>query len=89
MPITFDRQDKGYLDWIDGHQHGYVVNTYRNPHPGYLRLHRASCGTISGTPARGTTWTDGDFVKVCSESIQELDCRARREANGTLKPCGL
>jgi hypothetical protein len=25
--------DAGYLAWIDGHQHGFVVNTTRKPDP--------------------------------------------------------
>jgi hypothetical protein len=89
MAITFDRQDQAYLDWIDRHQHGFVVNAYRNLSPGYLRLHRASCGTISGIPARGSTWTDGDFVKVCSETIEDLRRWTGRETTGALTACKL
>ena len=87
MAITFDRQDEEYLSWVDGHRHGFVVNAYRNLNPGYLMLHRARCGTITGTPARGNTWTDGDFVKVCSETIRDLELWAQREAKGMLNPC--
>ena len=89
MVTTFDRDDKAYLDWVDHHHHGFVVNAYRNLNPGYLMFHRASFGTISGTPARGKTWTDGDFVKICSETIQGLELWAQRIANGTLNPCQL
>jgi hypothetical protein len=60
--------DAGYLAWIDGHQHGFVVNTFRKPDPRYLVLHRASCHTIRGKPARGHRWTTGDFIKACSET---------------------
>ena len=48
----FEDDDAGYLAWIDGHQHGFVVNTFRKPDPRYLFLHRASCGTIRGKTAR-------------------------------------
>src|SRR5215213_3150476 len=44
----FEDDDVGYLAWIDDHQHGFVVNTYRKPDPLYLILHRATCGTIRG-----------------------------------------
>jgi hypothetical protein len=29
----FEDDDAGYLAWIDGHQHGFVLNTYRKPDP--------------------------------------------------------
>ena len=87
MAIPFDRRDEAYLNWIDQHQHGFVVNAYRNLNPGYLMLHRASCGTISGTPAHGTTWTNGDFVKICAESAEDLRSWAQRKTAGTLTPC--
>jgi hypothetical protein len=89
MASLFDQQDEKYLDWIDFHQDGYVVNAYRNLAPNYLMLHRASCGTISGKPARGNTWTNGDFVKICSESIPDLESWARRDTTGSLTPCQL
>ena len=57
----FEGDDAGYLAWIDGHQHGFVVNTFRKPDPRYLVLHRASCGTIRGKPARGERWTTGEL----------------------------
>ena len=87
--MTFDHEDAAYQQWIDTHQDGFVVNCYRNLNPAYLMLHRARCGTISGQPARGNTWTTGEFVKVCSVDVEALERWARREANGTLKPCGL
>jgi hypothetical protein len=89
IAILFDRQDENYLDWIKGHQVGYVVNAYRNLDPSYLMLHRASCGTISGKPTRGNTWTNGDFVKVCSETVSDLELWARRDTTGSLTPCQL
>jgi uracil-DNA glycosylase family 4 len=67
MPTAFDRQDNAYLDWIEGHQHGHVVNTYRRPHPGYLMLHLARCGTGSGTLARHWCWPVWFNVSVCDK----------------------
>jgi hypothetical protein len=60
----FEDDDVRYLAWVDGHQRGFVVNTTRKPNPRYLSLHRASCGTIRGKPARGELWTTGEFIKV-------------------------
>ena len=88
MRIFLD-DDVGYHAWIDRHQHGFVVNATRNPDPRYLYLHRASCGTIRGKPARGDRWTTGDFIKACSETRTDLDQWARQIAGGALHPCGL
>jgi hypothetical protein len=45
--------------------------------PHDARLHLAHCETIRGIPARGDTFT-GDWIKVCSESLRELDSWAMR-----------
>ncbi len=50
----FEDDDDGYLHWLGTHPDLHVLNTARNPTPAYLVLHRATCHTISGTPARGT-----------------------------------
>ena len=65
--------DAGSLARVERHQHGFVVNSTRTPDPRYLILHRASCGTITGKPARGDRWTTGEFIKVCSETRAALD----------------
>ena len=52
-----------------------MLNAEREPKPAYLILHRVTCHTISGEPARGTQWTH-DFVKVCG-SRAELESYAR------------
>ncbi len=49
-------------------------------------LHRAGCGTITGKPARGTTFT-GEYAKVCGER-NELEEFARH-LGGHAQPCGL
>jgi hypothetical protein len=85
----FEDDDAGYLAWVERSQHGFVVNTFRKLDPRYLMLHRASCGTIRGKPARGDCWTTGDLIKVCAETRAELDHWARQIAGGELHPCGL
>jgi hypothetical protein len=81
--------DACYLAWVDGHQHGFVVNTYRKPDPRYLILHQASCGTIHGKPACGERWTTGYFIKACAENRAALDQWARQNVGGELHPCAL
>jgi hypothetical protein len=85
----FEGDDAGYLAWVEGNQHGFVVNTFRKPDPRYLMLHRASCHTIRGKPSRGDRWTTGEFMKACSETRTDLDHWARQIAGGELHPCGL
>ena len=82
----FTDDDRGYLDWIDHHPDGFVINTGRTPSAAYLMLHRASCGTITGQPARGATFT-GQYVKVCGER-DELE-KFSGHLGGHAQPCGL
>ncbi len=81
-----DRGDDGYLRWIDAHHHGYVINIQRSHNPRDARLHTAICQTITGTPARGSAFV-GDWVKVCSASLAELDDWAMRETGSALQRC--
>jgi hypothetical protein len=62
--LKFVDDDQGYLDWVSRHSDLFVINTYRSPKATYLRLHRASCLTISGAPTNGRHWTKS-YVKVC------------------------
>jgi hypothetical protein len=82
----FVDDDRGYLDWVDHHPDSFVINTGRTPSAAYLMLHRASCGTITGEPARGTTFT-GEYAKVCGErnELEEFACHL----GGHAQPCGL
>jgi hypothetical protein len=60
----FVDDDPGYLGWVARHPDGFVINTGRTATASYLMLHRSDCGTITGGPARGSTFT-GEYVKVC------------------------
>jgi hypothetical protein len=82
----FVDDDAGYLDWLEHHPDNFVINTSRTPSAAYLVLHRASCGTITGQPARGTTFT-ADYIKVCGER-NELEDYASH-LGGRTQPCGL
>jgi len=79
----FVDDDAGYLRWIDAHPDGFVINTYRKPNASYLMLHKARCWTIRGDKR----WT-GDYIKICSESPDDLREWALREVGGTPSPCG-
>jgi hypothetical protein len=86
--IEIPKYDRDYLRWLAEHRNGYVVNCYKPPKPTYLMLHIATCYTINGTPARGKTWVEGGFDKMCSESVVELRHWAENTVGGPLHPCG-
>ncbi|WP_309112724.1 hypothetical protein [Saccharothrix sp.] len=83
---TFMDDDAGYERWLAGHPDLFVVNAERTPRPSYLVLHRATCRTIGGTPARGARWT-ADYIKVCGSRV-DLEAFAR-EVGGAARACGL
>jgi len=67
----FWQDEAGYRRWLGAHPTGYVINCDRKPKDSYIMLHRATCETISGKPARGDTLTS-PYMKVCAESRQAL-----------------
>ena len=72
--------------WAD-HSRGYVINIERTYNPRDVRIHAAYCATITGTPARGDTFT-GDWIKVCSRSLTELGNWAKQHTGAVVKRCG-
>ena len=82
----FVDDDDGYAAWLADHPDAFVINTGRRPAAADLMLHRASCGTISGMPARGSTFT-GEYSKVCGDR-EELEAFAR-QLGGQARPCGV
>jgi hypothetical protein len=87
MP-TFQDDDRGYLAWLTRNPNGFVVNTLNPPNRRYLKLHRADCYTINGTPPNGTTWTAGQYIKICERVREELAHWARQTLRSRLSPCG-
>ena len=84
----FQDDDAVYRTWLSAHRRGYVVNTSKPPGARYLILHGASCHTITGEPSRGSTWTGGEYAKVCSETRKELEDWAQASFAESLTPCG-
>lgn len=68
--VEFDGDDDGYFDWLRGHPDGYVVNVRRSRGPGYVVLHRATCGWIS-RPVPPGGYTERGYVKYCAETEAE------------------
>jgi hypothetical protein len=83
----FVDDDARYLGWIAQNPDGFVLNTERKPTPTYLVLHRATCRTIGGTPARGDRWTTA-YQKVCG-TRSELELWATQEVHAEPRLCPL
>jgi hypothetical protein len=88
MTSWFRDQDDSYLTWVADHPQGYVLNCDLEPSAAYLVLHRASCRTVSGTPANGSSWTSTSS-KACAMTKVDLDKWAQQRTGGTPAPCGL
>ena len=84
----FVDNDKGYLDWVASFPGGYVVNIERSLNPNNVILHKATCWTITGKPARGEAWTDA-YIKICSTSMEELESWITIEVGGEVRKCKL
>jgi hypothetical protein len=81
----FAHDDDGYLDWTSRNPDDFVVNTYLPPSPTYFILHQASCPTIGRLLSSATTFTDGQYSKICGDRT-ELEEEARR-LGGAAHPC--
>ncbi len=68
---SFVDDDRAYLQWLSANPDGFVLNTDRRPNSGYGALHRSTCRSISGTPARGRSWT-ADYAKHCAANSADL-----------------
>jgi hypothetical protein len=79
----FKDEEAAYLDWIDRHPFGYVVNTERTPRPSYLKLHSAKCPHISN-PREPGAYTERQYIKFCSTSRPALEQWAEEEIGGHL-----
>jgi hypothetical protein len=81
----FVHDDIGYLRWLSQNPGGFVINTYSQPPASYLKLHQATCASISRLQTNATTFTDSEYSKLCGDRA-ELEQQARR-LGGTAQPC--
>ena len=86
---VFRDDDAGYERWLELHPSGFVLNTRRTPRRSYVRSHTARCPHITRLHPGYTTWTGGGYIKVCADSIQELDSWTEREVGArSERSCG-
>jgi hypothetical protein len=81
---SFQDDDCGFFAWLEGNPDGYFINSERNPGPGYLVLHRASCSHFTGNVA--LHWTK-DYVKFCSPARRDLEEWAAGAVGGEATLC--
>lgn len=79
--VPFLDDDAGYLHWLSTHPDGFVLNTYRNPTPGYLMLHHATCRQARAR----SNWTK-DYRKTCG-TRDELETFARNDIGREPRLC--
>ena len=85
--IRFIDDDPGYLKWVGRiPPDTWLIARDAPVHP--IWLHRATCWTINGRPARGRTWT-GPYIKSCSQHRGTLADWAETTLGGELDPCPL
>ena len=66
-----DMEDE-YHAWLQAHHNGFVINTFREPSPAYMVIHRAACPHISKSRFIHTAFTTHEYIKLCFESKEDL-----------------
>lgn len=90
--MLFAQDDAGYLDWLRANPSGLVLNVRAHPDPGYVVLHRASCGTISRQQADPLAYTGNAYRKIVGLHADQLHAAALAQgrSDGSFsKRCGL
>jgi hypothetical protein len=83
----FRHDDDGYERWLRSNRGGFVVSARQRITPGYLQLHRAWCDRITILQAGATTWTGGEYVKVCASDRAALERWALETVGGPVDSC--
>jgi hypothetical protein len=79
----FRDDDEGFLTWLDDNPDGYFINSYPDPSPEYLVLHRPGCRHFKGGGA--VRWTS--YAKLCSPDRDELEDWALDTVGGEVTLC--
>jgi hypothetical protein len=68
----FKNDDEKYLAWVAGHPNGFIVNfDVAQTVPNYPMVHSAAHKLLTSSKIGG--FTTGDYEKVCSEDLAELE----------------
>lgn len=90
----FEKDDPGYLRWLDAHPRGYVINTERTRNCNYMVLHRSTCWTIGRDNPNVDTdaFTGGQYIRICAPDVVSLRAWVRKHGrpDGSFsKECGI
>ena len=80
--------DDEFIEWIDENPNGFILNILRPKIPSKIykdfpKIHFANCSQLNKRPGR----TTGDYFKVCSNSIEELEQWSWFKYQKGLTPC--
>ena len=81
--------DDEFIEWIDENPNGFILNILRPKIPSNIskehpKIHFANCNQLNKKPGSSTT---GDYFKVCSNSIEELEQWSWVKYQKGLNPC--
>lgn len=80
----FKDKEGEYLQWLANNPSGFVANLdKRHSFPNYPLAHIASCSFLK----RGENFTTGDYYKVCSADLDELEAWCLAEHRKPLRHC--
>ena len=72
-PKVFDSGDEPFLEWMENHPEGYVLNTRRSPKTTYVIFHRSTCSDVSRIKTGEVGgFTERKYIKVCAEETEPL-----------------
>jgi hypothetical protein len=83
--VEFRRDDAGYRAWLTAHPDGFVINTTPRYSRTYLKLHRATCPSVSQLQPGYSTWTAGAYIKVCGLTRVAIQEWAHRVVGAALQ----
>jgi putative restriction endonuclease len=77
-------QEDAYHEWLETHPQGHVANLHKHHAVAqYPMVHRAFCASIT----HGERFTTGDYYKVCSDELAELQTWSLRVHAKPLTHC--
>jgi hypothetical protein len=81
----FENDEDRYLSWAGANPLGYILNVDKTDHPPrYPMVHAVRHALWTSTRE---SYTRGDYIKVCSESLEELEHWVQRNYGRQLSHC--
>ncbi len=90
MAVVFRGDDTGFIAWMGAHPDGFVLNVQRGLNPSDARVHAASCRHLARAlgdfASHGRRLTHA-YIKVCSQSLDDLDEWSRSHVGTDVTRC--